>query len=352
MRKTGLVWDPLFERHLEHVEHPENAARLRSIYRRLRESGLDHKTIQLPIRPALDEEILLIHTSDYLETVRSKAGAHYEQLDPDTLMTEASFEAALAAAGSGIDLVDAIFDGALDNGFALIRPPGHHARAGHGMGFCIFNNAAIAAEHLVRRHNLERVAIVDFDIHHGNATNESFYERSDVLYCSTHQSPFYPYTGKASEIGHGAGEGYSINIPMEPHTEDDAFFLTYERIILPILESYQPQFLIVSAGYDVHRKDLLGSMNISTECIEALCRLLINAADHYCGGRVAFFLEGGYDYMETLADCVEVTVNALRGTKPNSRPMQCDLSNAAFRDILITARHYLGAHWGCLYDEA
>ncbi|RJO68870.1 MAG: histone deacetylase, partial [Myxococcales bacterium] len=241
------------------------------------------------------------------------AGTSYPvRLDPDTSATAHSFEAACAAVGGGIALIDAVLDGRVDNGFALPRPPGHHALPHRSMGFCLFNNIAIAAEHLVRRRGQKRVAVVDFDVHHGNGTQDAFYERPDVLFCSSHQWPFYPGSGRAQEIGEGAGQGFTLNMPLPYGVEDEPFLGLWTRGVIPVLKEYAPEFILVSAGYDAHRADPIGGMQLTSELYGRLSKTLVETAQEVCGGRIVFFLEGGY-HLQALAESVAYGVRALLG---------------------------------------
>lgn len=348
MNRTALVWDDSFKAHLADAPgHPETPERLTAMYNALRTRGLDRSTLTLPLRVATEEDITLVHSLAHLRQVEGSRHENFSAIDPDTWMTSGSYEAAMTAAGSSIALVDAILDDVADNGFALVRPPGHHAVPRRGMGFCLFNNVAIAAEHLLRRRGLAKVAVVDFDVHHGNGTQDAFYDRADLLYVSTHQSPFYPGSGHFDEVGEGAGKGYTVNLPLLPGNGDHEYLLLFTHIIVPILEEYAPDFLLVSAGYDLHRADPIGGMQLSTEGITRIAALLCDCARRVCKGRVAFFLEGGYN-LEASAACVVPTVETLQGVLESSAAIQPQIPGSRILPVLRQAKTTLSPHWKCL----
>ncbi len=344
MKRTGIVRNPVFLEHLAGLDHPESPFRLKGVYDRLDDSDLSDETVLLEDREATREEILYCHNADYYELVKNTKGARPFSFDPDTWVTARSFEAAMLAAGGGIKLVDEIMEGRLDNGFALIRPPGHHALKSRGMGFCIFNNIAIAAEHLVRKHKLEKVAIIDIDVHHGNGTEEQFYESKEVLYISTHQFPYYPGTGGPRDIGLGKGEGLTVNLPMPPGQEDCDYLVTYEEFILPILEEFQPQFILISAGFDTHVTDQLAGMRLSTTAITQIVEDLYLASEKLCGGRFAMFLEGGYD-PNILRRCVEESTKIMLGKDRKAERIECSMMNSNAQRFLKHVKQQLSPYW-------
>lgn len=309
MTRTGIVRDDLFVQHIAGEWHPESPERLTEIYRVL-DGKRSHALTTLPRRHATKEEITLVHGPDYYDHIARTAGRSRVQLDPDTATSPMSFEAATAAAGGLIQLVDRVLDGDLDNGFALIRPPGHHAEANRAMGFCLFNNVAVAAAWAIKHRGLGRVMIVDWDVHHGNGTQHSFYNNPQVLYVSTHQYPFYPGTGGITEVGAGPGRGYTINIPLSYGHGDEDFVAIFQSIVLPVAQYFQPELILVSAGFDIHRLDPLGGMNVGPEGFAAMTRLLNQAAEDICGGRLVLTLEGGY-HLEGEAQGVEAVLDTL-----------------------------------------
>jgi len=291
---TGYVYDPVF---LEHDlrGHPENAQRLVRIIRLLKETGTMARLTRVPARAISEDELAWNHAPDYVTRVRRLAEANGGYLDMDTYVAAGSYEAALKAAGGLIDLTAAVLEGRLDNGFALVRPPGHHALRGRGMGFCLFNNIALAAYAALEAQGLERVLIVDFDVHHGNGTQDSFDADPRVLYFSTHQYPHYPGTGHWQEIGRGEGQGTTANVPLPHGVGDAGFSLIFEDFLWPLAERYRPQLILVSAGYDAHWADPLAGIELSIAGYAGLARSLHSLARALCDGRLVFTLEGGYN---------------------------------------------------------
>ncbi|HKY61833.1 MAG TPA: histone deacetylase [bacterium] len=310
MTKIGIVHDPLFLQHLTGPMHPERPDRLRALEPLLKQGALEKKWTEIAPRQASPEEILLVHDRQHLEEVARTAGAGGTHLDGDTFASDRSYEAALLAAGGVLEATDRVLDGEVDSAFAWVRPPGHHAEREYAMGFCLFNNVGVAAEHLVKNRGLKRVAIVDFDVHHGNATQHMFYDRPDVFYASTHRYPFYPGTGAASETGSGAGKGYNLNFPMAAGAGDAEYRRVFEEGLIPALREYKPQFLLISAGYDAHLRDPLGGMRVSDAGFRAMTAALEEVAADFCGGKSVYTLEGGYD-LEGLAGGVRETLNVL-----------------------------------------
>lgn len=315
MNKTALFYDEIFTKHLENdTNHPESAKRLIAIHEALETHGLAERVERLPIRPASEKEILLNHTKDHLFRIASTKEKPFSTLDPDTWASERSYEAALNGVGASIELVNAVWDGITDNGMILPRPPGHHAVADRTMGFCLFNNIAVATHHLIRHRGVKRVAIVDIDVHHGNGTQDSFYDRSDVFYLSTHQYPFFPGSGLFEQIGEGDGEGYSLNIPMPYGQSADEYLPIYKDLMIPPVLEYEPEIILVSFGVDIHKLDPIGGMTLETEEIGRIVKMLLDAADNVCDGKIAFFLEGGYN-LKALADSTAMTIKELLGVK-------------------------------------
>jgi acetoin utilization deacetylase AcuC-like enzyme len=232
-------------------------------------------------------------------------------LDPDTVLSPGSVKAALLAAGATWDAVKAVCEGRAPNAFALVRPPGHHAEAERAMGFCIFNNIAVAAQQAILHFGYGRVAIIDWDVHHGNGTQHIFEERADVFYISTHRAPFYPGTGAADERGRGKGHGFTLNLPLAAGDGDAEIEAAFDERIGPALDDYKPDLVLVSAGFDAHHSDPLGGLQVSTEAFGRLTRRLMKAADVHCDGRIVLVLEGGYD-LSGLSRCVLACVKELQ----------------------------------------
>jgi acetoin utilization deacetylase AcuC-like enzyme len=309
--RTGIVNDPIFLKH-DQPGHPENSNRLVSVIKGLEENKVLQKVKQLESRVAETNEIVICHTHEYVQYVKefSEKGGGY--LDPDTYSNKYSFTAATTAVGSSIDLTKAVIKGELKNGFALLRPPGHHAISTKSMGFCLFGNIAIAAKVAIAETGISKVAIVDFDVHHGNGTQALVGDDPNILFISSHQYPFYPGTGSIHEIGQGEAEGTIINIPLQQGVGDEGFKTIYENLIIPSLRRFKPDLILVSAGYDAHWDDPLANLSLSLKGFDWISRKLISAADEICSGKIVFFLEGGYN-LEVLSYGVANTIRGLLG---------------------------------------
>jgi acetoin utilization deacetylase AcuC-like enzyme len=286
-----LIDDPAFDAHRPTGYHPERPERLVAARAALASSDASVRTVTA--REASREELERVHTGAYLDALEALRG-QTAQLDPDTYVSPRSVEAARRAAGGLIELVDAVLEGPTSKGLALLRPPGHHARAARGMGFCLLNNVAAAAAH-ARARGVSRVLVVDWDVHHGNGTQEMFWRDPHVLYMSTHQYPFYPGTGAAEERGEGDGRGYTVNVPLLAGGGDGVDRAAFERVLLPIVESYAPELVLVSAGFDSAVRDPLASMELSPTAFGWMAAALAKAADRSAKGRMLMALEGGYD---------------------------------------------------------
>jgi acetoin utilization deacetylase AcuC-like enzyme len=308
---VGIVKDDIYLQHITDDYHPENPRRLEHIYAMLETLDQTGLTYVSP-RMATHEEIALNHESFYIDSIARTSGKSRTQLDGDTVTSQKTHEAALAAVGGVLELSDAIQSSRVRNGFALVRPPGHHAERSRAMGFCIFNNIAIAARYLEQKYNLKNILIVDFDLHHGNGTQHSFYNDKGVLYFSTHQYPYYPGTGGHEEIGDGAGRGYTINIPMSYGMGDEDYLYAFRDILVPVAEAYLPDFILISAGFDTYYNDPLGDMAVTETGFAAMARILLDIAEKHCNGKALFVLEGGYD-LKGLASSVRAVIMELKG---------------------------------------
>jgi len=309
MAKVGLLYDEVFLKH-ETGSHPENRARVEHTYDYLRCRPVFASLTELAPRPATRDEVTLIHTEGYYDSLLGIPKDRSVALDPDTIFSPGSFDAALSAAGAVVTAMEAIARGDLERAFCLVRPPGHHARAGLAMGFCIFNNVAIGAAVGLERLGFARVAIVDIDVHHGNGTQEIFYDSAEVLYCSIHQSPFYPGTGSRQETGSGPGAGKTVNVPLPAGTTEDEYLAAMDEVIVPAVLDHRPEIILVSAGFDAHRQDPIGGMDLTTDSFRSITERIVEAAKQSCGGRVVSVLEGGYD-LTALAASIEAHLEAL-----------------------------------------
>lgn len=309
--KTAIIWDERMTYHEMGYLHPESPKRLLAIKEMLDGDGVGCELARLAARDATKEELAYIHDEAYIARIEGTDGKDVVHLDPDTSTNRFTWGAAKLAAGSAIVCADEVMRGKCKNAFAFVRPPGHHSERGRAMGFCIFNNIAIAADWLIRTKKAERVAIVDFDVHHGNGTQHAFYSRDDVLFISAHRYPFYPGTGSADETGEGKGKGFTLNIPMEGGSDDDDYLRTFDVITKSIVK-YEPDFMLVSAGYDAHAADPLGGMRVTTDGFGRIMRALIDMANEVSNGKLVMILEGGYD-LRALRDSVEAQLEVMVG---------------------------------------
>jgi histone deacetylase 6 len=307
---TGLVYDERFLAHRAPYDHPEHPGRLTAIWRRLEQEGLAARCRRVAAREASDTELGRIHTAAHVAAVDATARADFQQLDPDTYACRDSALAARLAAGGLVDLAAAVADGRLSNGFALLRPPGHHAEADRAMGFCLFNNVAVAARAL-QAGGRQRILIVDWDLHHGNGTQNSFWEDPDVLYFSTHQFPFYPGTGAIDETGVGAGLGATVNVPWPGGMGDVEYLAAFDRVLLPAAREFAPEIVLVSAGFDAAEGDPLGAMRLTPAGYAQMTARLATLAQ----GRLVLALEGGYD-LEAISKSAAACLRVLLGEAP------------------------------------
>lgn len=307
----------------------------------LRETGVLARLTALEPIPATDAQLEAVHTKEHIKRVKDTVARGGGNLDPDTYTNSRSLDAALLAAGAVVRGVDAVMKGEVDNAFALVRPPGHHATHNRAMGFCLFNNVAVGAAHALNSHNLERVLIVDYDVHHGNGTQDIFYRSPIVLYFSTHQYPYYPGTGNWTDIGEGAGQGYTVNVPLSAYVGDEGYRRIFDDLLYPLGERYHPELILVSVGYDAHWRDPLAMENLSLAGYTTLARTLIELAREQCAGRIVFVLEGGYD-IPVCANGVANTFRALLGDTEIPDPI--GPSKRAEPDVGDYVEQLRGAH--------
>ena len=317
--KAGLVYDPVYLEH-DTADHVENPQRLMSAMSHLEKTGTREKLTMLSPRPASMEELEMVHTPEYVAGIKHKAESGGGWLDPDTVMSPESYKSALYAAGGVLTAVEAVIKGEVDSAFALVRPPGHHAIHNRAMGFCIFNNVAIAARFALSVFHISRVLIVDFDVHHGNGTQDAFYADPKVLHFSTHEYPFYPGTGGANETGTGEGEGSTVNFPMDAGWGDEEYLRAFNEVMVPVAQRFQPQLILVSAGFDPHWADHLAMMEVSITGFARMAMVLKQMAAELCQGRLVFTLEGGYN-LQVVAHSVEAVFNVLLDIPEIDDPM-------------------------------
>lgn len=329
--RVGSVYS---SRYLQHKtgNHVESPNRLRAITSMLQSSGLNDRIASFHPRPATLEEISRVHSPEHIAQVREAAAGGGGWLDADTLMSRASFDVALLAAGGAIVAAEAVMRGEADSVFALVRPPGHHATLAEAMGFCLFNNIAIAARDLLAKNVCRRILIVDFDVHHGNGTQEAFYSDPSVLYFSAHQSPLYPGTGGSDETGADAGTGFTVNAPLPPGCGDEEYAAVFQQVLVPLANRFRPELIMASAGYDAHWSDPIATQQMTVAGFGDLVRVLKRLADQHCSGRMALVLEGGY-HLEALAASVRATFDALQGAPTVLDPLGQPAGSRRPRDI-------------------
>jgi len=319
MRRTGYLTHPDYLEHDTGFSHPERPARLTAIQEAIARSPLREAPVPLDPRPATPDEIALIHTSAYITSIRKLAEKGGGMLDYDTPLCARSYDVALLSAGAILRGVDAVLSGEVDNAFAAVRPPGHHATPTRGMGFCLFNNVAVAARYAQRKHGVGRVLIVDWDVHHGNGTQDAFYADGSVFYFSVHQFPLYPGTGTLHERGEGEGFGTTLNAPLPARSDDNDYRNVFENRLVPAAREFRPEFVLISAGFDAHEADPLGGMNVTADGFATLTDIVMGLADEFAGGRLVSALEGGYS-LDGLSSSVVAHLGRLSGLSvpPNS----------------------------------
>lgn len=316
---TAYLTDDSFVKH-DFPQHPEHAGRIKAVWQALDAAGLTDQLLRIHPSPAADEQILAVHSAEHLQgLVAAAQGNRMVRLDPDTYALPVSTEVARLAAGAVIGAVDAVLLSQVDNALAIVRPPGHHATASRQMGFCLLNNIAIAARHAQSKHGIERVLILDYDVHHGNGSNDIFYADPSVLFISIHQYPFYPGSGALDEIGEDEGRGATINIPLPAGHGDASYRALFADVVRPAIERFDPDLMLISAGFDAHWVDPLASMQLTLEGYDYLARECIQLAERLCDGRIIFVMEGGYD-LKALAHGWRNVARALLGQDELSDP--------------------------------
>lgn len=312
MAKTGIVKDIRYLDHIADYTHVESPKRLSEVYAVLEKGDLWDEFMQIAPRMAVHSELEWIHTTAYINHVAGTREKPLTVLDPDTYASSLSYDTARLAVGGVFSILDYLFRRDISNGFALIRPPGHHAEANRAMGFCIFNNIALGAKYAMRIHGAKKALIVDWDLHHGNGTQNAFYKDPNVLYFSTHQFPYYPGSGNYDEVGEGEGKGYTVNVPLGMGQDDKVYIQIFRRILSPIALSFKPHIILVSAGFDVYFDDPLGGMRVTPKGLAAITRILLDLAGELCDGKILFVLEGGYN-LKGLQDCIVAVLKEMSG---------------------------------------
>ncbi len=338
---TGVVLDARYQEHDTGAGHPERADRIGVLLAPLAERS---DVTRLAPRLATADDITLVHGAGHFEHVARSAAHTRYAFDGDTPVCDRSFEIACLAAGGLLTLLDEMMAGRVRNGFALVRPPGHHAERERAMGFCLFNNVAVGAAHLRHRHGLERVMIVDWDVHHGNGTQHAFWDDPGVLFVSLHRWPFYPGTGAIEEIGAGDGRGFTINLPFPGGFGDAEYLAAFEAVVQPLALEYEPQAILVSAGFDPHRRDPLGGMGVTEHGFAGMARALRDAAERVCDGRLIAVLEGGYD-LRGMRDSTEAVLDVLCGREVPPAP---PLPPSHAGPLLEAVKRRLGDQWRAL----
>jgi len=316
---VGLIYDPVYLEH-DTGTHVENAQRLVATISHLEENQLKDKLVLLSPRAATIDELSKVHAPEYISRIQVQAERGGGWLDPDTVTSPGSYNAAVYAAGGALTAVDAVMNRQVNSAFALVRPPGHHATCWQAMGFCLFNNIAVAAKYAMSNFDINRILIIDFDVHHGNGTQDTFYADPHVLYFSTHEYPFYPGTGSIDETGARDGEGFNVNVPLLAGWGDDEYQAVFEDILAPVAKRFEPQLILVSAGYDAHWADSLALMQMSTSGFARLVEITKTLADMLCQGRMVLTLEGGYN-LEALSLSIAATLDILRGNHQICDPL-------------------------------
>ena len=341
MNKTALIADRRYEKHFAGRVHPERAERIEAMIDMAEQLERPDVKIYAP-REASVEEIALCHHPDYVSAVARTASMPRYDFDPDTHTSPDTYKTAALAVGGVLTAVEIVADGAAQNAFAIVRPPGHHALPGSAMGFCFFNNVAVAAAWLTRVRGLHRVLILDWDVHHGNGTQAMFYKSRKVLYMSTHQFPFYPGTGALDEVGVGDGAGFTVNLPMPATFGDHEYIRAFDEVLLPIAREFNPEFVLISSGFDCHYRDPLGAMRVTEAGFIAMTRRMKRLAAECCDGKMVAVLEGGYD-LKALADSGRAVIDEMG--REAGEPIAPATDGERIVPIIERARYFQRPYW-------
>jgi len=351
MARTAILYSPKCLGHNPGPDHPESPSRLKVIMRELRKTPLV-KTRRFSIvepKPARLEDLELVHQREYVQLVKDFCNRGGGNLDfENTVVSEKSFEAARYAAGGALEAVDLVMDGKFKNAFAVVRPPGHHAGPYYAYGFCVFNNTAIAVAHLLRKHGLKRVLVLDIDAHHGNGTQEIFYETAEVLYVSLHQDPRqFPGTGFIDEVGGGEGLGYNVNVPFPFSIDDRTYLRGFNRIVAPIVKEYKPQFVLMSVGFDCHHQDPTAELSLSTHAYVEVFEKTLEFASKLCNGKLVAILEGGYNLSKIgrIALTVIARMAGIAYPAKDRRPVASRRVRREAEKVLAEVKDVQSAYW-------
>jgi len=343
--KTGIVLDACFMDHKTALGCPECPARLQGLFPVVLESSLRDHLILIPSTPVTVSELRRVHSAHYLDKIKSTEGARCIMLDEDTCASADSYRTAMIAAGGVCRAVDAVCDGTVHNAFALVRPPGHHAERNASMGFCLYNNIAVAARHAQKIRGLDRVLIVDWDLHHGNGTQHCFEDDPTVLFFSTHLKWTFPGSGGFSEKGKAVGVGFSVNVPLQRGFGDAEYIAVYEKLLVPIASAFRPSIILVSAGFDIHRDDPMGAMNLTEDGFAGLAGIMLRTAAETCGGKLVMVLEGGYN-PSALEKSVREVLRELTGLRRTDTQRLFQSANTArVNDVLRRVIKAHGQNW-------
>ena len=347
-RRTGIVKDPRYAGHCMGPGEPECPERLDVLYALLEEPEIGDRVSIIPPRRAEATELARVHTERHIRRLEATAGQRPTYLDEDTRTAPLSNEAALLAAGGLCRAIEAVDTGAVDNAFALVRPPGHHAERQAARGFCLYNNVAIGARYAQKTLKRDRILVVDWDLHHGNGTQHCFEEDPSVLFFSTHRAFTYPHSGRLREVGKGRGKGYTINVPLLPGFGDGDYLCLFEYLLKPVALAFKPDLILISAGFDIHADDPLGGMRVTPQGFAALTRLMLDIADECCEGKLVLALEGGYDLNGLKASVREVLreMTALRHTDLSS--VRASANSRMCRYVIWRVRRMHGKYWPIL----
>jgi acetoin utilization deacetylase AcuC-like enzyme len=347
-KRTGIVQDPRYANHCVDPGHPECPERLAVLYAMLQEPGMQGYFQGITPRNVEKEALLRVHSQEYVQCLEATEGKACTYLDSDTQTSPLSHEAARLAVGGLCRAIEMVHAGELDNAFALIRPPGHHAERSKAKGFCLYNNVAVGVRYAQTHLGLGRILVADWDLHFGNGTQHCFEDDPSVLYFSIHQVSIFPGGGKFREIGKGGGKGFSVNIPLLPGCGDGEYVTLFEKILKPVALEFGPELILVSAGFDPHFNDPLGGMRVTPEGFTGMTRSILNIADRCCGGKVVMTLEGGYD-LEGLRDSVRAVLRELAGLRrTDTAAIMAAADPRKLKYVFWRVRRVLGGYWKSL----